>query len=71
MKIETKIELEHRLHQRVKQRIKYCINERKTERIKNFQNKNKTLNNYIGKLNNLTKHTLHNHNHTNFKIYPE
>ena len=49
------------------------------ERIKHFQNKNKTLNkhsnnshnNYTGKLNNITKHILHNHNHTNFKSYPE
>ena len=50
-----------------------------TERIKYFQNKNKTLNkqsnnlqiNYTGKLNNLTKHIIHNHNHKNFKSYPE
>ena len=76
---KTKIELEHRLYQCVKQRIKDRINERMTERIKHFQNKNKTLNklsnnshnNYTGKLNNLTKHILHNHNHTNFKIYTE
>ena len=50
-----------------------------TERLTCFQNKNKTLNkhsntlqnNYTGKLNNLTKHIFHNHNHTNFKSYPE
>ena len=79
MKIETKIELEHRLHQRVKQRLKDRIIERMTERMKYFQNKNKTLNKhsnnsqnkYTGKLNNLTKHIIHNHNHANFKSYPE
>ena len=49
------------------------------ERIKYFQNKTKTLNkhsnnlpsNYTGKLNNLTGHIIHNHNHTNFRSYPE
>ena len=79
MKIETKIELEHRLPERVKQRLKGCINDRMTERIKYFQNKNKTLNKhsnnlqnkYTGKLNNVTNHLINNHSHTNFKSYPE
>ena len=79
MKIETKIELEHRLHERVKQRLKDSINDRMTERIKYFQNKNKTLNKHPNnsqknckeKLNNVTNHLIHNHNHTNFKSYPE
>ena len=79
MKIKTKIELEHRLHERVKQRLKNRINDRMTERIKYFQNKTKTLNKhsnnsqnkYTGKLNNVTNHLIHNHNHTIFKSYPE
>ena len=79
LKIETKTELLHRLHQSVKQRIKDRINERMTEGIKHFKNKNKTLNkhsnysynNYTGELNNLTNYILHNHHHTNFKTYPE
>ena len=79
MKIETKNELEHRLHQRVKQRLKDRINDRMTERLTYFQNKNKTLNNYsntlqknyTGKLINITKHIIHNHNQTNFRSYPE
>ena len=79
MKIEIKIELEHRLQERVKQRLKDRINNRMTERIKYFQNKNKTLNKhsnnsqnkYTGKLSNVTNHLIHNHNHTNFKSYPE
>ena len=44
MKIETKTQLEHRLNSRVKQRIKDRINERMEVHIKNFQNKNKTIN---------------------------
>ena len=74
MKIETKIELEHRLHERLKD----PINDRMTERIKYFQNKNKALNKhsnnsqykYTEKPNNVTNRLIHNHNHTNFKIYP-
>ena len=79
MKIETKIELEHRLHERVRQRLKDRINDRMTKRIKYFQNKNKTpnkhsnisQNKYTGKLNNVTNHLIHNHNHTNFLSYPK
>ena len=47
MKIETKIDLEQRLHKHVKQRIKDRINERMQEHIKNYQNKNKTQINHI------------------------
>ena len=43
MKIESKLQLEHRLNNCVKQRIKDRINERITVHIKNFQNKNKTI----------------------------
>ena len=72
MKIETKNELEHRLHERVKQRLKYRINDKMNERIKYFQNKNKTMkkcthnsqNKHTEKINNVS-------NHTNFMSYPE
>ena len=79
MKKETEIELEHRLHKRVKQRLKDRINDRMTKRIKYFQNQNKTLNKHprnsqnkhTEKLNNVTNHLIDNHNHTNFKSYPD
>ena len=79
MKIETKIDLEHRLPERLKQRLKDRINNRMTDRIKSFQNKNKTLNErsnnsqneYTVKLNNLTNHITHNHYHTNFNSYQD
>ena len=41
MKLETKIQLEHRLKNDVKQRIKDRINERMEVHIKHFQNKTK------------------------------
>ena len=45
MKIETKIQLEHRLNNQVKQQTKNRINERMETHIKNFKNKNKTMTN--------------------------
>ena len=44
MKIETKVQLEHRLKNQVKVRIKDHINERMEVHIKNLQNKNRTKN---------------------------
>ena len=71
MKIETKTQLEHRLNNRVKQRIKDRINERMAVHIRNFQNKNKTINTNKSyafnreKFNNLQEHVFN--KNTKFK----
>ena len=72
MRIETKIELEHRMHERAKKRLKYRINDKMTKRIKYFKNKNKTLNNHSNNLQNKYTEKINKvTNHTNFKSYPE
>ena len=47
MKIETEVQMEHRLKNPVKERIKDHINERMEVHIKNLQNKNRTKNQNI------------------------
>ena len=45
MKIETKIQSQHKLRNRIKDQIRNRINERMEKHIQNFQNKNKTKTN--------------------------
>ena len=45
MKIETKIQSQHKLRNRIKEQIRNRINERMEKHIQNFQNKNKTKTN--------------------------
>ena len=45
MKIETKIQSQHKLRNRIKEQIRNRINERMEKQIQNFQNKNKTKTN--------------------------
>ena len=45
MKIETKIQSQHKLRNRIKEQIRNRINERMEKQIQNFQNRNKTKTN--------------------------
>ena len=45
MKIETKIQSQHKLRNKIKEQIRNRINERMEKQIQNFQNKNKTKTN--------------------------
>ena len=45
MKIETKIQPQHKLRNRIKEQIRNRINERMEKQIQNFQNRNKTKTN--------------------------
>ena len=45
MKIETKIQSQHKFRNRIKEQIRNRINERMEKQIQNFQNKNKTKTN--------------------------
>ena len=74
MKIETKIQLEHRLNNQVKQQIKNGINEKMEKHIKNFQNNYRTKTNTSHTKNQAEFNKLMDHvfnNNTKFKTYPK
>ena len=73
MKIETKIQSQHKLRNRIKEQIKNCINEQTEKHIRKFQNKNKTKTNMTHiaeqeEFNKLMDHVFK--NKTKFKTNP-